>query len=66
MNSDRFQAPPAIGQSLPPARAAELSEDGEIFDFDADDELHAVRQILALPKRVSEVVDLICADDNHT
>ena len=32
MNGRRFQAPPAVGQSLPPACAAELSEDGEIFD----------------------------------
>jgi len=45
-----FQAPPAVGQSLPPACAAELSEDGEIFDSDADDDdadLPSLRQILA-------------------
>jgi hypothetical protein len=38
MNGRRFQAPPAVGQPLPPACAAELSEDGEIFDSDADDD----------------------------
>jgi hypothetical protein len=37
MNGRRFQAPPAVGQPLPPACAAELSEDGEIFDSDDDD-----------------------------
>src|SRR2546421_8582703 len=64
MNGGRFQAPPAVGQSLPPACAAELSEDGEIFD--SDDDLPSVRQILALPKRVIEVVDLTCDDDGDS
>jgi hypothetical protein len=37
MNGRRFQASPAVGQPLPPACAAEPSEDGEIFDSDDDD-----------------------------
>jgi hypothetical protein len=64
MNGGRFQAPPAVGQLLPPAYAAELSEDGEIFDSDNDD-LPSVRQILASPKRVIEVIDLTCDDDGE-
>jgi hypothetical protein len=32
MDGGPFRAPPAVGQSLSPAHAAELSEDGEIFD----------------------------------
>jgi hypothetical protein len=66
MNSRRFQALSVVGQSLPPAYAAELSEDGEIFDFDADDDdLPSVKQILASAssKRATEVIDLTC-DDN--
>jgi len=72
MNSRRFQTPPVVGQPLPLACAAELSEDGEIFDSD-DDDLPSVRQILASLKRVIEVIDLTCNDDgdsedngNHT
>jgi hypothetical protein len=42
INGRRFQAPPAVGQPLPPAWAAELSEDGEIFDSD-DDDLPSIR-----------------------
>jgi len=42
MNGRPFQAPPAVGRSLPPARAAELSEDRDIFDSD-DDDLPSVR-----------------------
>ena len=54
MDDGRFQAPPAVGQSLPPARAAELSEDGEIFDSDDDDDLPFVRaDFLALQSRQS-------------
>jgi hypothetical protein len=37
INGRRFQAPPAVGQPLPPTYAAELSEDGEIFNSDNDD-----------------------------
>jgi hypothetical protein len=69
MNGRRFQAPPAVGQPLPPACAAELSEDGEIFDSDADDDdadLPSLRQILASPKRVIEVIDLTCDDDGDS
>jgi hypothetical protein len=64
MNGRRFQAPPAVGQPLPPACAAELSEDGEIFDSDND--LPSVRQILASPKRAIEVIDLTCDDDGDS
>jgi hypothetical protein len=69
MNSRRFQAPPAVGQPLPPAYAAELSEDGEIFDFDADDDdLPSVKQILASTssKRATKVIDLTCDDDSDS
>jgi hypothetical protein len=65
----RFQAPPAVDQLLLPAYAAELSEDGEIFDSDDDDDddddddLPSVRQILASPRRVIEMIDLTCDDD---
>jgi hypothetical protein len=38
MDGGRFQAPPAVGQPLPPACAAELLKDGEIFDSDDDDD----------------------------
>jgi hypothetical protein len=67
MNGRRFQAPPAVGQPLPPACAAELSEDGEIFDSDEDnDDLPSVRQILASPRREIEVIDLTCDDDGDS
>jgi hypothetical protein len=40
-----FQAPPVIGQPLPPIYAAELSEDREIFNSDSgdNDDLPSVR-----------------------
>jgi hypothetical protein len=69
MDSRRYQVPLTVGQPLLPACAAELSEDGGIFDSDDDDDLPSVRQILALPKRVIKVVDLTRNDDsdgNHT
>jgi hypothetical protein len=50
----RFQAPPAVGQPLPPACAAELSEDGEISDSD-DDSLPSFKKILARPKQVIDL-----------
>ena len=59
MNGRRFQASPAVGQSLPPACVAEPSEDGEIFDSD-DDDLPSVRRILASSK---QVIDLTRDDD---
>ena len=65
MNSRRFQTPPVVGQPLPLACAAELSEDGEIFDSD-DDDLPSVRQILASLKRAIEVIDLTCNDDGDS
>jgi hypothetical protein len=74
MNGRRFQALPAVGQPLLPACAAELLEDGEIFDSNNDDDLPSVKQILASPKRVIKVIDLTRDDDgdnegdddNHT
>jgi hypothetical protein len=73
MNGRRFQTPATVGQPLSLACAAELSEDGEIFDSD-DDDLPSVRQILASSKRAIGVIDLTCdnggdsEDDNgnHT
>jgi hypothetical protein len=59
-----FQAPPAVGQPLPPACAAELSEDREIFDSDSgDDDLPSVRQILTSPK---QVINLTGDDDGDS
>jgi len=67
MNGRGFQAPPAVGQPLPPACAAELSEDGEIFDSDdADDDLPSVRQILASLRRPKQVIDLTGDDDGDS
>jgi hypothetical protein len=76
MDGGPFRAPPAGGQSLSPTRAAELSEDGEIFDSDDDDndDLPTLRQILGSPKQVIEMIDLTCDgegdsegdDGNHT
>jgi hypothetical protein len=48
---------------LATARAAELSEDGEIFDSDDDGDLPTLRQILGSPKQVIEVIDLTCDGD---
>jgi hypothetical protein len=60
MDGGRFQAPPAVGQPLPPACAAELSEDGEIFDSGDDyDDLPTVRQILDSPKQAKRVIEVI-------
>ena len=66
MNGRRFQAPPAVGQPLLPTCAAEPSEDGEIFDSDDDADLPSVKQILAFPKRATEVIDLTCDDDGDS
>jgi hypothetical protein len=63
INSYRFQAPPAVGQSLPSACAAELSEDGELFDS-GDDNLLSIRQILVSLKRAIKVINLTCGDNN--
>jgi hypothetical protein len=68
MNGRRFQALLAVDQPLPPACAAELSEDGEIFDSDAadDDDLPSVRQILASLKRAIKVINLTYYDDGDS
>jgi hypothetical protein len=69
MNSRRFQAPSAVSQPLSPAYAAELSEDGEIFDSDDNDDdndFPSVRQILGSPKQVIEVIDLTSDDDGDS
>src|SRR2546430_15428637 len=60
MDGRRFRPPPAAAQPLPPACAAEPSEDGEIFDSAEDDDLPSVRQILASSK---QVIDLTRDDD---
>jgi hypothetical protein len=73
LNGRGFQAPPAVGQSLPPAYMAQLSEDVEIFDSendddgdddDDDDDMPSVKQILASSKRTKWVVDLTGDDDD--
>jgi hypothetical protein len=69
INGRRFQALSAVGQSFPPIYAAELSKDGEIFNFGADDDNNDddsflfVRQILASLKRAIKVINLTY-DDN--
>jgi hypothetical protein len=63
MDGGPFRAPPAVGQPLSPTRAAELSEDGEIFDSDDDGDLPTLRQILGSPK---QVIDLTCDGDSDT
>ena len=59
LNGCGFQAPPAVGQSLLPAYTAQLSEDGEIFDSENDDDdyddLPSVKQILASSKRAKDL-----------
>jgi hypothetical protein len=50
MDNGPFGAPPAVDQSLLSARAAELSEDGEIFNSDDDGDRPTLRQILDSPK----------------
>jgi hypothetical protein len=57
MNGRRFHAPPPVGQLLPSARTADLSEDGETLDSD-DDDLPSVKQILASSTRAKWVIDL--------
>jgi hypothetical protein len=64
MYGRRFQAPPVIGQLLSPTYAAELSEDGEIFNSDDDDNLPSVRQILAFLRRVIKVINLTYNDNS--
>jgi hypothetical protein len=66
MDGRGFQAPPAVGQPLPPACAAELSEDGEILssddDDDDDDDLPSFKKILAQSK---QVIDLTHDNDGR-
>jgi hypothetical protein len=68
INGYRFQAPPAIGQPLPPIYAAELSKDGEIFNSNDNDDdnndLLSVRQILASPRRAIKVINLTYNGDS--
>ena len=67
MNGCRFQAPPAVGQLLPSARTADLSEDRETLDSDNDDDddnLPFAKQILATSKRAKRVINLTGDDDD--
>jgi hypothetical protein len=50
MDDGLFKALLAVGQSLSFTRAAELSEDREIFNSDDDDDLLTLRQILGFFK----------------
>jgi hypothetical protein len=38
ISSRQFKALPAVGQLLPPAYTADLSENEEIYNFDNDDD----------------------------
>jgi hypothetical protein len=58
MNGCHFRAPPAVGRSLTPACAAELSEDGEIFDSDDDDNLSSPSRIRTPPEPLKRAIDL--------
>jgi hypothetical protein len=49
-------------ETLPSARTADLSEDGEILDSN-DDGLPSVKQTLASSKRAKRAVDFIGDDD---
>jgi hypothetical protein len=65
LNGRGFQAAPAVGQSLLPAYIAQLSEDGETFNSENDDDdLPFVKQILASLKRAKWVVNLTSDDDD--
>jgi uncharacterized protein involved in exopolysaccharide biosynthesis len=66
MDDRGFQAPSAVSESLPSARTADLSEDGEALDSDDDDDddLRSVKQILASSKRAKRVIDLTGDDDD--
>jgi hypothetical protein len=66
MDDRGFQAPSAVSESLPSARTADLSEDGEVLDSndDDDDDLRSVKQILASSKRAKRVIDLTGDDDD--
>jgi hypothetical protein len=67
INDRGFQASPAVGQPLLFICAAELSENGEIFNFDDDadnNDLLSVKQILASLKRATKVINLIYDDNN--
>jgi hypothetical protein len=66
MNGHHFQAPSAVGQSLPPACAAELSEDGEMFDSYDDDNLSSPSRIRTPPKPLKQVADLNRDDDGDS
>ena len=71
MNGRGFQALPVIGQSLSPACTAELSENGEIFDSEDDDDVPSISQIQDPPKQVIDLTrddDGDCEDDDadHT
>jgi hypothetical protein len=48
------------------ARPSSPRGGGEIFDSDDDGDLPSVRQILASPKRVTEVINLTCDDDGDS
>lgn len=76
ISSRRFKTLPAVGQLLPPAHMADLSEDGEIYDSDddgddddndddyKDDGPFSPNQTQALPKPLKQVINLTCDDDD--
>jgi hypothetical protein len=69
INGRRFQASSAVGQPLSLTYAAELSENEEIFNSDADDDdddidLLFLRQILVFLKRVIKIINLTYDDNN--
>ena len=63
MNNCGFQVPSVVGELLPSARTADLSEDGEALNSDNDDnDLPSVKRILASSKRAKQVIDLTSDD----
>jgi hypothetical protein len=66
INGRPFQAPRAVDELLLSACAADLSEEGEIFDSDDDDTLSSPSRIRAPPEPSKRVVDLTRDDDGDS
>jgi hypothetical protein len=62
MEGRGFQAPPAVYESLPSTRTADLSEDGEVLNSDDDDDDDDLRSV----KQAKRVIDLTSDDDSNS